>query len=113
MALLSLEETGKAGPDAELPAVACEHTSAETVHGQRRHLEGETGIEAKEEGAQTTFHCPCGVRRGCGAGGVGCGPTVTEEKAAVLSQRWAVATTGCIERSPQVEGLRRGLSAAG
>jgi hypothetical protein len=33
MGLLSLEETGKAGPDAELTAVACKHSTAETVHG--------------------------------------------------------------------------------
>ena len=29
MGLLSLEETGKAGPDAELTAVACKHSTAE------------------------------------------------------------------------------------
>lgn len=31
--LFSLEETGKAGPDAELPAVASKYSSAKTVHG--------------------------------------------------------------------------------
>lgn len=33
MGLFSLEEAGKAGPDAELTTVACKHSTAETVHG--------------------------------------------------------------------------------
>lgn len=44
MGLLSLEEAREAGSDAELPAVACKHSAAETVHGQRRHLGVSLGL---------------------------------------------------------------------
>lgn len=36
--MLGLKEAGEAGPHAELPAAACEHSAAEAVHGQSRHL---------------------------------------------------------------------------